>query len=63
MYVVQPAIEFDPATGVWVARHPELSIFSQGTSRREAREAILSAVRLVLKYHGVAANVTHAWKD
>lgn len=61
-YVVSPNVQRDPSTGVWVAQHAELGVASQGTTSREAREAILSAVRFMLKHHGIEAHVTHAWR-
>lgn len=62
-YVVRPNVWRDPSTGIWIAAHAELDVATQGTTNREAREAILSAVRFVLRHHGIEAHVTHAWRD
>ena len=42
-------VERDPTTGLFAARCLEMSVFSQGASRREAVRNIKAAIRLHLE--------------
>ncbi len=48
-------VSFDLAAGVFVARHVELRISSQGRTRLEAIAATREAVRLYLRHTGARA--------